>query len=34
VGISSDEGPSDIAERADVIVTGPDQYLDVLRALL
>jgi trehalose 6-phosphate phosphatase len=34
VGIASDEGPSDIAERADVIVTGPDQYLDVLRALL
>jgi trehalose 6-phosphate phosphatase len=34
IGISSDEGPSDLADRADLIVDGPDEYLDVLSALL
>jgi hypothetical protein len=34
VGIASDEGPSDLAERADVVVDGPREYLDVLSALL
>jgi len=34
VGIQSDEGPAEISERADVVVVGPHEYLEVLRALL
>jgi trehalose 6-phosphate phosphatase len=34
VGISSDEGPSELADHADLVVTSPAEYLDVLRALL
>jgi trehalose 6-phosphate phosphatase len=34
VGIASHEGPAELAERADVLVDGPDGYVDLLRALL
>jgi trehalose-phosphatase len=34
VGIASDEGPAEISERADVVVASPQEYLEVLRALL
>jgi trehalose-phosphatase len=33
VGITSDEGPSELAEEADVLVEGPVGFLDVLRSL-
>ena len=34
VGVASDEGPAELSERADLLVDGPDGYLDVLRALV
>jgi trehalose 6-phosphate phosphatase len=34
VGVGSEEGPVEIADRADVVVDGPDGYLDLLRGLL
>jgi trehalose-phosphatase len=34
VGVASDEGPEELSERADLLVDGPDAYLDVLRALV
>jgi trehalose 6-phosphate phosphatase len=33
IGITSDEGPSELAEEADVVVEGPAGFLDVLRSL-
>jgi trehalose 6-phosphate phosphatase len=33
VGIASSEGPAELAERADLLVDGPEGYLDLLRAL-
>jgi trehalose 6-phosphate phosphatase len=33
VGVRSDEGPSEIAERADIAVEGPEGFVAVLRAL-
>jgi trehalose 6-phosphate phosphatase len=33
VGIRSDEGPSEIAEQADVVVDGPEGFVAVLEAL-
>jgi trehalose 6-phosphate phosphatase len=33
IGIISDEGPSELAEEADVLVEGPAGFLDVLRSL-
>jgi trehalose 6-phosphate phosphatase len=34
IGIASDEGPPELAERADVVVEGPEGFLEVLRMLL
>jgi trehalose 6-phosphate phosphatase len=34
VGVASEEGPAELADRADVLVGGPDGYLDLLRTLL
>jgi len=33
VGVASDEGPEEISSEADLVVDGPDGFLDVLRAL-
>jgi hypothetical protein len=33
VGVRSDEGPSAIVERADLVVDGPEGMADVLAAL-
>jgi trehalose 6-phosphate phosphatase len=33
VAVASDEGPSELARRADLLVAGPGAFLDVLRAL-
>ncbi len=33
VGVASQEGPPEIERRADVVVAGPDEFLDLLRGL-
>ena len=33
VGVSSAEGPAEIRSEADLVVTGPDGFVDLLRAL-
>ena len=33
VGVASEEGPEEIRSEADLVVDGPDGFLDVLRAL-
>ena len=33
VGVASDEAPPELAERADVVVDGPEGFLEVLSAL-
>jgi trehalose 6-phosphate phosphatase len=33
VGIASDEGPAELAKEADVLVDGPEGFLDVMRSL-
>jgi trehalose 6-phosphate phosphatase len=34
VGIASEEGPAEISARADFVAAGPQEYLEILRALL
>jgi trehalose 6-phosphate phosphatase len=34
IGVLSDEGPPELAERTDATVSGPDEFLEVLRALV
>jgi trehalose 6-phosphate phosphatase len=33
IGVASDEGPPELAERADAVVEGPESFLEVLRIL-
>jgi len=33
VAVASDEGPAELRERADVVVDGPQEFLELLRRL-